>query len=321
MVLIAELSDEPIYTIKTVVSQTGILAVTLRAWETRYAVLKPHRARNRYRLYSEKDIAILRWLQKRTEEGVSISSAVAEWNKLVKAGQWPEAIPAAQAVKGTSAHADSTSYVNTLYDALVKRDEPRADGLFQQIFSTFDLQSACVDVLVPCLQQIGEAWYRGEVGITVEHFSSTYLRGKLSAIFQTYPGGRNTPRILVGTAPSEHHEIGALITAVLLRSLGYRVEYLGADIPLEDLIAYSRHEKPAMIVLTATLQESAEGLRPMMGLLGQLNPRPLFGFGGQAFNTDPVLRNQIRGEFLGGTISNSLERIDELLPLSPKKRG
>src|SRR5512142_2768887 len=95
MTTIVDLPDEPKYTIKNVATQTGIRPVTLRAWERRHEVLNPHRADNRYRLYSERDVAILRWLKNRVDGGISISSAVNELRSLTSNNNWPEAIPAA----------------------------------------------------------------------------------------------------------------------------------------------------------------------------------------------------------------------------------
>ncbi len=68
--------DTPVYTIKTVVQQTGITPATLRAWERRYGMFSPGRSEGGYRLYSERDIAILRWLKGQVDAGVAISSAV-----------------------------------------------------------------------------------------------------------------------------------------------------------------------------------------------------------------------------------------------------
>lgn len=70
-------SNTPMYNTKAVVQQTGIPAPTLRAWERRYALISPERAENDYRLYSERDIALIRWLKERIESGMSISQAVA----------------------------------------------------------------------------------------------------------------------------------------------------------------------------------------------------------------------------------------------------
>ncbi|WP_069804753.1 MerR family transcriptional regulator [Thermogemmatispora onikobensis] len=75
-------SDSPLFNTKAVVQQTGIPAPTLRAWESRYAILSPERATNAYRLYSERDIALIRWLKERVDSGMAISQAVALWRHL-----------------------------------------------------------------------------------------------------------------------------------------------------------------------------------------------------------------------------------------------
>src|SRR3712207_3544429 len=69
-------SSEPRYNTKAVVRETGVPADTFRAWERRYGVPIPHRTATGQRLYSERDIAIIRWLRDRTAEGLTISQAV-----------------------------------------------------------------------------------------------------------------------------------------------------------------------------------------------------------------------------------------------------
>jgi MerR family transcriptional regulator, light-induced transcriptional regulator len=75
-------SDFPLYNTKAVVQQTGIPAPTLRAWERRYTFLSPGRADNSYRRYSERDIAVIRWLKERVDSGMSISQAIALFRHL-----------------------------------------------------------------------------------------------------------------------------------------------------------------------------------------------------------------------------------------------
>ncbi|MEO6890367.1 MAG: cobalamin B12-binding domain-containing protein [Ktedonobacteraceae bacterium] len=69
--------DNPLFNTKAVVQQTGVPAPTLRAWEHRYAILAPERANNDYRLYSERDIVLIRWLKDRIDSGMAISQAIA----------------------------------------------------------------------------------------------------------------------------------------------------------------------------------------------------------------------------------------------------
>jgi len=53
--------------------------VTLRAWEHCYTLLEPERLENNYRLYSERDIEIIRWITHRLDGGFSISRTIQEY--------------------------------------------------------------------------------------------------------------------------------------------------------------------------------------------------------------------------------------------------
>lgn len=86
-------SDTPMYNTKAVVQQTSVPAPTLRAWERRYNLLSPERAGNAYRLYSERDIVMIRWLKERVDEGIAISQAIALFQHLAEEYQKLEELP------------------------------------------------------------------------------------------------------------------------------------------------------------------------------------------------------------------------------------
>ena len=303
----------PKYNIKAVCDQTGIRAVTLRAWERRYQLLTPQRSSGNYRRYSERDVALLRWLKARVDSGVSISTVAAELADLRGRDEWPEApsVPAPPA-QGAATSAPA-QYAERLYRVLARRDEVQAAAVFAEVNALFDIGIAWRDVYLPCLVNIGEAWARGDLLIATEHFASGFLRGRLIGVFQSLPVVRSGPRIVVGCAPGELHDIASLMLALLLRRDGLRVEFLGADLHLGDLVHYAREVRPALICLSAASPEGAAALRPFPGRLARLRPKPQLGFGGRAFNNDPALRRGISGHFLGETINEACATVRRLV--------
>lgn len=315
---IADLPDDPKYTIKTVCIKTGIRPVTLRAWERRHDILSPHRSENRYRLYSDRDIALLRWIKDRVDSGLTISSAAVELRGMLKKGVWPDALPSAPTTLPVHNAIPPEQYSLNLYQALIIHNESRAADLLREAHSIFDLMTVCSQVIAPALTGIGDAWYRGEIRVTTEHFASAFLRGRLLSLMQAYPSRRNAPHMLVGCAPTEQHELGALMFSLLLRREGYRVEYLGPDLPLEDLADYAALEKPDMIILTATMFDAAGDLKIMPGLLKKVHSNVAFGFGGSAFRRNSALRQIVLGVYLGDTYADGLEALQTLFPVSPR---
>jgi MerR family transcriptional regulator, light-induced transcriptional regulator len=87
------ITQTPTFNLKAVTQETGINPDTLRAWERRYGLPQPERTAGGHRIYSQHDIALLKWLLARQEEGLSISRAVDLWRKLKTEGQDPLLAP------------------------------------------------------------------------------------------------------------------------------------------------------------------------------------------------------------------------------------
>lgn len=314
MVSIAEYTTDPKYTIKVLSERTGVRPVTLRAWERRYDLLDPDRLDNNYRLYSERDIQIIRWITHRMDEGLSISNAVREYRGLRAKGIWPEALPSVLAPEPTLAPRFPTSaYADQLYKALTGHNEVEAKKIVDDTQGMYDIQTIFLEVFYPCLVEIGEAWYRGEIRIATEHFASAFIRGVLMNLLGAFPIYSTAPKILIGCAPEEFHEIAPLMLAVLLRRDGYQVEYLGADLPVDDLVFYAEDISPDMIILSASFEHSARPLYKMQALLDELPGQPKLGFGGRYFNENPSAREGMRGIFLGAGIDEAIQNVHDLL--------
>jgi methanogenic corrinoid protein MtbC1 len=307
------------FNIKSVSLQTGLPPVTLRAWERRYQILNPQRAENGYRLYSEQDVALLSWLKDKVDAGLSISLAVADLKTYTRRGLSPEiSIESPTRTERKSSSHSSDFFIKRLHDALITHDEIAAATVFEKAAASFDLAPLFEFVIIPVLVEIGDDWFNGRIKVATEHFASTFIRSRLMSIFQSVPTIRSSTNIMVGSAPDELHEIGPLMVAILLRQAGFRVEYLGPDLPLEDLAYYAKSQKPKMIILSATIKDSIHSLAGFDQQLQKIKPKPIFGFGGAAYVRNPELIGNTPGVFLGETISQSIQTVQDVL--AGKKR-
>jgi methanogenic corrinoid protein MtbC1 len=313
--LLSEYSDEPIYNMKAVEQQTGISAATLRAWERRYALVEPKRTASGYRLYSDRDVALLGWVRLQMDEGLTISRVVAMLANLRRTGEpvWIDEVDAVTQLKQDTPLPPG-GLIQPLVQALTDLDDDRADEIMEQAFALYTMPTVYVELIAPALVEIGEAWHRGDVFVSTEHFATTYLRGRLLAVLQACSHRPDMPMIFVGCAPSERHEVGALIFAVMLRQQGFNAAFLGQDVPVEDLVKAAEHEHPVMICLSANSASAALLLRDVQSQLARIEPpAPLFGYGGRAFDTDPDLRRAVGGYYLGTDPRDALNVVNNLI--------
>lgn len=313
--LLDEFSDEPIYNMKAVEQQTNISAATLRAWERRYMLVEPKRTPSGYRLYSDRDVALLRWVRLQMNDGLTISRVVAMLEGMRSNNDpiWLELDETPQVSNGEQA-VPPRSFVQPLVQALINLDDDRANEIMDQAFAMYTMPTVYIELLAPTLVEIGEAWHRAEITISTEHFATMYIHARLLGLLQAHPNRPDMPMILIGCAPTERHEIGALIFAVMLRQQGYNVIYLGQDIPAEDIIQTAAQERPAMVCLSAASPATALLLRDLEADLNRISANPpLFCYGGRAFDNDPELRRSVRGHYLGSDPRDAVNSVNNLL--------
>ncbi len=231
------------YRIKTVSTLTGIPRATIVAWERRYNLLDPNRSPAGYRIYSEEDIQFLRRIKSLTEEGLAISEAIQVAGKRGTVAAAPVAPPPEVATR-------TDGREHALYRALLGFDRVAADRLVPRDVS---FERAMHEVYQPLLREIGEAWVRGEVTIAQEHFATAFCRERLVQMFQDLGAGPadGIPVTCAGP-PGEPHDLGLLMLAVRLALRGFRVTWIGAQVPRDDLCATLAQHPPRMVCLTAT---------------------------------------------------------------------
>lgn len=61
-------SDLPIYPIRTVARLTGVDARRIRAWESQYGLLRPARTRGGHRLFSQRDLDLIKRIKRLIDE-------------------------------------------------------------------------------------------------------------------------------------------------------------------------------------------------------------------------------------------------------------
>jgi len=310
-------SQTPTYNIKVVLNQTGIAADTLRAWERRYGLPVPQRTAGGHRLYSDYDIETIKWLLAQQEEGLSISRAVDLWNETIASGSDPlaDSVSTASASSLTVPPAAPDSTLNTFRAEWVKAcmdfDEVAAEQILNQAFSVFPVESVCTDLLQKGMSEIGILWYENNLSVQQEHFASNLAMRRLYALFSATPAPTRKHTILVGCPAEEWHTFTPLLISLLLRRRGYKVVYLGANVPADRLKETTKDTKADLVLLVAQQLVSAATLQQVAHAL--VNKNIPISYGGRIFNLRPSLQNYIPGYFLGNDVGAAIGEMENIL--------
>lgn len=248
--------DEPRFNIRAVERLTGVPAATLRSWERRYGFPVPSRTATARRLYTEREVQQIRWVKGQTEEGLTVAQAIRWAQEGVAADR-----STAPSVSTPPPAAAGPSLAIAFVDAVARYDDAAADGVLSSAFARHPADVVLTDVVTPALMEVGERWARGELAVSAEHFASHILHRRLSTLLAEQPAVGTLATVIAACVPGEQHEIGLLMLSLFLRWAGARVVYLGADVPVPDLIRCTADVAAAALCLSAFHPSSAVSLQ------------------------------------------------------------
>ncbi len=310
------ISQSPAFNLKVVLKETGLKADVLRAWERRYELPKPQRTPGGHRLYSEYDIETVKWLQDRQAEGLSISRAVDMWKEILSAGHDPLGVDAPTVVSHPSGRLPGletriAALRQKWLEANLAFDSLGVDEVLNQAFAIYPVETVCTEILQRGLSEIGNEWYQATASVQQEHFASALASRRLETLIAATPRPTRPQTVLVGCPPGERHTFSTQLLSLFLSRSGFKVIYLGADIPLEQMVETAAATRAEMIILAAQQLTTAATLQTV-ALALQKQGLPL-AYGGLIFNRVPRLRDRIPAYFLGESLADAMRQIERLL--------
>ena len=299
--------DAPVLRIGVLSRRLGVSDHVLRAWERRYGLLRPVRTPGGFRLYSEADARRIREMQNHLEHGLSAAEAAravladeSEPSRSAAAGAMAGSAVASGASAGPGAGELGAGEVGAdalgrgLREALDGFDEPTAQAVLDRLFSDLSVTAVLRDIVLPYLAELGYRWERGQASIAQEHFASNLIRGRLAGLARGWGGGRG-PRAVLACPPGERHDLALMMFGIALNRTGWRIDYLGADTPAEELTRTVQARRPDLLVLAAARPQTLESLRVDLAGLARDVPLILAGAG-----ATPGLAAAVGGRLLEG---------------------
>jgi MerR family transcriptional regulator, light-induced transcriptional regulator len=262
------------YPIQAVSRATGLSMHVIRAWEKRYNAIEPDRTDTNRRLYSEEDIQKLRLLNDAIHQGHSISSVANlssdELKKILHREKTNE--------NGLNANSTSATRVNVseiiseCIESIKNYDAKKFESLLLSASAKLTQPALLEELIIPLLYKIGDLWHEGEIRVANEHLATSVIHTFLYNLLDSYSFGSSAPVIISATPRGQEHDLGALIVGVVAASSGWRVIYLGSNLPTEEISSAVSQLNAKAVALSLIYPKDDPHLRSELKKLHQLLP-------------------------------------------------
>jgi methanogenic corrinoid protein MtbC1 len=232
---------------------TRIPVETLRTWERRYGSPMPIRKPSGHRVYPASAVEHLRRVGRLLREGhrpaeilglspreldalLSLSEPGNETSTAAGPGSGPSPAHTIRAMLRATTEFDRDALMHELRSAWARLGPTR---FLDEIAGAF-------------MVEVGRGWSEKALDVRHEHFASACLSDFLRAVREPFDHAARGPRVVAATLPGEAHEGGLLIASALLAFRGYRVLYLGAGTPIEQISAAAKAGNAGIVAVSVS---------------------------------------------------------------------
>jgi len=250
-------APEATYPLRAAVRLTGLSPELLRAWERRYGAVEPLRTAGGTRRYRASDLERLRLLKAAVDAGHRI-------------GRVTRLDPTELARRGALAETPSETGPEAVLSSLERLDPDAAQRLLSLQLSAMGPVRFAREFVLPLVHEIGERWASERMSIASEHLATGVLRSMLGSALTPTAASRLGPRIVFATPTGERHELGLQMAALTAMGAGANPIYLGAELPVEELLGAVENAEAAVLALSLVTTPGGRAVRTIGAIRGGL---------------------------------------------------
>lgn len=239
-----------LHPVRIVSQRTGLSADVLRAWERRYGAVTPGRTPGGQRHYSDADIERLGLLARAVRAGRQIGQLVPLSNEALQSLIDGDERQSRQRAGGAPDQPAVESFLSSALIAVEEFDAPRLEQSLRSAFLRMPVDQVLDEVIAPLLFTIGSLWHQGLLNPANEHLATTVVRRVLVRLTDLATLDQSAPLLIVGTPAQQLHELGAMLAATTAATCGWRVAYLGPNLPADELARAVRFANASALALS-----------------------------------------------------------------------
>ena len=214
---------------------------TLRTWERRYGSPMPVRKPSGHRLYPAASVEQLRRVGRLLayghRPGEILGLSLRELDALLSISEPQEKRPTG----GSDPSAFGREQLGRSLEAALKASaDLDRESLVRELRANWIRLGPLrflQDCAGPLMVAVGRAWENKTLEVRHEHFAYACVSDFLREVREPFDQQARGPRLAAAMLPADTHEGGLLMACALFAYRGYRVVYLGAGMPVEQIAA------------------------------------------------------------------------------------
>jgi MerR family transcriptional regulator, light-induced transcriptional regulator len=279
---------QPRYPVRVAAQRSGVTPHVLRAWERRYSAVTPVRSQGGQRLYSDTDVERLRLLRRLTRQGHGIGRLAKlpldELERVAGEGE----VPTENGGQDSAGKDQAIEFRSAALRAAQCLAANELQGVLERAAGSLGVPTFLEQVAAPSIREIGHGWQEGRVTVGQEHLATAVFRRVLGWIIDTFKVDQPAARLVVATPPRQVHELGALLAAAAAATEGWDVIYLGADLPVAEILSAVRQVGASGVALSVVFPTNDPALFEGVTEIRQgLDPEVHLFLGGAAASEQP----------------------------------
>ncbi|NBI05855.1 cobalamin-dependent protein [Senegalia massiliensis] len=166
--------------------------------------------------------------------------------------------------------------------------------LLELVSKNIKLEDIYHQIIEPSLVKVGDMWEKNELTVGEEHFFTEATKRIMSSIYSQYPIIEiKNLNALFFCAHGERHSIGIRMVSDILEQNGWKVYFLGTDLPIDSILSMIKNKKIDLIAISTTMDYNINSIKSMIKniKLNCENKDIKFLVGGKPFNLDKTLVN------------------------------
>lgn len=144
--------------------------------------------------------------------------------------------------------------------AAVRGDDAKCDEIVDLALKAQCTMIEIYQDLLGAAMNIVGTWYKVEAVDEAQEHMASEITVRMLAKGAAHFGPRSNAHLsaLIGCAPGSWHIIGLRMLADYLRFAGWKVQFLGANVPIQSFVDSARQFKPDMVLINCNSSESID---------------------------------------------------------------